>query len=137
MTQSATHCHPPGSGHQKMIWIQALKLKKEGVSRREALTAMINEWSGYHKDITPAIDRAGEKVYSGNLKKDTGKKSWPEADKNEIEAVADKNPYSLQELRKESPYPESELGKISSLGLLQLLFPKGSLVCLGESVPSC
>ena len=75
MTQSATHCHPPGSGHQKMIWIQALKLKKEGVSRREALIAMKNEWSGYYKDITPAIDRAGEKVYSGNLKKDTGKKS--------------------------------------------------------------
>jgi len=137
MTQSATHCHPPGSGHQKMIWSQALKLKKEGVSKREALIAMKNEWSGYHKDITPAIDRAGEKVYSGNLKKDTGKKSWPEVDKNEIEAVAEKNPHSLQELRKESPYPESELGKISSWWLLQLLFPKGSLVCLGESVPSC
>jgi hypothetical protein len=105
-----------------MIWIQALKLKKEGVSRREALTAMKNEWSGYHKDITPAIDRAGEKVYSGNLKKDTGKKSWPEADKNEIEAVADKNPYSLQELRKESPYPESELGKISSWGFSSCFF---------------
>ena len=137
MTQSATHCHPPGSGHQKMIWSQALKLKKEGVSKREALIAMKNEWSGYHKDITPAIDRAGEKVYSGNLKKDTGKKSWPEADKNEIEAVAEKNPHSLQELRKESPYPESKLGKISSWWLLQLLFPKGSLVCLGESAQSC
>ena len=137
MTQSATHCHPPGSGHQKMIWSQALKLKKEGVSKEEAIIAMKNEWSGYYKDITPAIDRAGEKVYSGNLKKDTGKKSWPEADKNEIEAVAEKNPHSLQELRKESPYPESELGKISSWWLLQLLFPKGSLVCLGESAQSC
>lgn len=136
MTQSATHCHPPGSGHQKMIWSQALKLKKEGVSKEEAIIAMKNEWSGYYKDITPAIDRAGEKVYSGNLKKDTGKKSWPEVDKNEIEAVAEKNPHSLQELRKESPYPESELGKISSWWLLQLLFPKGSLVCLGESVES-
>ena len=49
------------------------KFKKEGVSRREALIAMKNEWSGYHKDISPAIDRAWEKVYSGNLKKDTGK----------------------------------------------------------------
>lgn len=137
MTQSATHCHPPGSGHQKKIWSQALNLQKEGVSRREALIAMKNEWSGYYKDITPAIDRVTEKVYSGNLKKDTGKKSWPEADKNEIEAVAEKTPYSLQELRKESPYPESKLGKISPGGLLQLLFPKGSLVCLGESVPSC
>ncbi|MEL0005039.1 MAG: AAA family ATPase [Opitutales bacterium] len=136
MTQSATHCHPPGSGHQKKIWIQALNLKKEGVSRREALIAMKNEWSGYHKDISPAIDRAWEKVYSGNLKKDTGKKSWPEADKNEIEAVAEKKPYSLQELRKESPYPASELSKIPPCGLLQLLFPKDSLICLGESVES-
>ena len=136
MTQSATHCHPPGSGHQKMIWSQALKLKKEGVSKEEAIIAMKNEWSGYYKDITPAIDRAWEKVYSGNLKKDTGKKSWPEADKNEIEAVAEKKPYSLQELRKESPYPASELSKIPPCGLLQLLFPKDSLICLGESVES-
>jgi hypothetical protein len=88
-----------------MIWSQALNLQKEGVSRREALIAMKNEWVGYYKDITPAIDRAAEKVYSGNLKKDTGKKSWPEADKNEIEAVAEKKPVFITGVAKRKPIP--------------------------------
>ena len=138
MNHASKNCiHPPGSGHQKKIWEKALELKNEKIKKEDIKRMLLDEWDGYHEDVSPAVNRAVERVFSLKLKTDKGKKPWPKADKKEIEAVAEKNPYSLQELRKGSPYPASELSKIQDWGLLQLLFPKGSLLCLGESVESC
>jgi hypothetical protein len=137
MKHTSKNCiHPPGSGHQEKIWEKALKLKKKKRNQEDAKRIIKKEWDDYHKDVGPAVDRAVERVFSSNLKKDKGKKPWPKGDKNKIKAVAEKKPYSLEELRKESPHKESKLKVIPRWGILQLLFPKGSLVCLGESVKS-
>ena len=89
MNEAAISCiHPPGSGHQKKIWDKALELKKTGVTQEDARSIINQEWQGYHEDVSPAVDRAVERVYSSNLKKDTGKKPWPTIDVDQIRAIA-------------------------------------------------
>lgn len=137
MIKEKNECiHPPRSGHQKKIWDKALELKKTKVTQEDARSMINEEWQGYHQDVRQAVDRAVERVYSSKLKKDKGKKPWPAVDEDELRAIAEEKPYSLEDLRNDSPYPASELSKIPPCGLLQLLFPKDSLICLGESVES-
>ena len=138
MSQNYKECiHSPGAGHQEMIWNKTLKMKEDGLNESKARELQMVEWDGYHIDVSTAIDRAVVRVYSENTGKAKKKKNWPKANKGEIQSIAEKNPCTLQELRKESPYPESKLKLIPTAAILQLSFPKGSLVCLGESVQSC
>jgi hypothetical protein len=125
--------HPPGSGHQKKIWIKALELKKEGTPQKFALKTLYDDWSGYHKDIRPAIERAVERVYSYNLRSREKRTPWPKGDRKLIETIVHENSYSLAELNKSSPYPSEKLEKIPSGALLQLLFERESLICMGQT----
>ena len=85
MKHTSKNCiHPPGSGHQEKIWEKALKLKKKKTNPEDAKSIIKKEWDGYHKDVGPAVDRAVERVFSSNLKRDKGKKLWPKKDKNKI-----------------------------------------------------
>ena len=56
----------PTGGHQKEVWNTARALR--GYIKDEAivLDIMKERWSGYHKDVRPAIERAVSNVFFQN-----------------------------------------------------------------------
>jgi hypothetical protein len=124
-----SHIQKPISGHQQEVWAKAHSLKRSGFSQEEALAEMSNHWGDYHKDVSPAVRRAAERVYSGGFVRRG--RAYPPSSEELISKVVQENPFTVSDLQGASPCagPES----FPTWGMLQLLFPSDALICMGES----
>jgi RecA-family ATPase len=123
--------HSPGSGHQVGVWGGALDLRSRGVSEEDALKRLQDEWSNHHKDIGAAVERAVRRVYSGQgSPRGNKRKKWPKPEAGLISAIVEESELTPEEFRKASPCPNPD--KFPCWGLLRLLFPDKSLLCMGK-----
>ncbi len=124
-----SHFQKPISGHQKEVWAKAHSLKNSGHSKEEALAEMFHHWADYHKDVSPAMIRAVERVYSGRGVHRG--RAYPASSEELISKVVGENPLSVSDLQGASPCAGTE--SFPTWGVLQLLFPSDALVCMGVS----
>ena len=90
----------PTGGHQKEVWNTARALR--GYIKDEAivLDIMKERWSGYHKDVRPAVERAVSNVFFQN--EDCTGRTWPKVNKRTIRSALVREKFGVDALMETS-----------------------------------
>jgi hypothetical protein len=116
----------PLDSHQKEIWATACHLRSY-VDEAIALIIVKQRWSGYHKCVDYAIERAVSNAFYQETR-NTGR-HWPQKNPDTIRNALSGCAFSVESLKRTTGIDTP--ADLPPGEIIQALFPQDSLICMG------